>query len=151
VVRFDREVLQGFINPGTFAQTQGIELMSRDGAVTVVPYRQIKAVCFVKDWDGASVMDERREFLGRPKNAGLWIQVRYRDGDTLEGTLTNDLLAVDSTGLTFVPPEANGNTQRVFSPREALSSVAVLGVVGSPLRRRKPAAQAEQIQLFNDE
>ena len=151
MVRFDREVLQGFINPGSFLQSTGVELLSRDGAVSVVPYRQIKAVCFVKDWDGPTVLDERREFLGRPKNAGLWIQVRFRDGDTLEGTVANDLLLMDPAGVTFVPPEANGNSQKVFSPREALVSVAVLGVVGSPLRRRKPAAAVEQINLFNED
>lgn len=151
MVRFDREVLTGFINPGSFAQPAGIELLTRDGTVTTVPYRQVKAVCFVRDWSGANVLEERREFLGRPKSAGLWIRVRFRDGDTLEGTVANDLLLVDSSGLTFVPPEANGNTQRVFSPREAMASVAVLGVIGSPLKRRKAAPPVEQIQLFRDE
>lgn len=151
MVRFDREVLPGFINLATYLQPQGVELLSRDGTVSLIPFRQVKAVCFVKDWDGETVFNERREFLGRPKNAGLWIRVRFRDNDVLEGTVANDLLQVESAGVTFVPPEANGNTQRVFSPREALTAVAVLGVVGSPLRRKKPPAPIEQIQLFNDD
>jgi hypothetical protein len=49
-----------------------------------------------------------------------------------------------------VPPDPYSNNQRVFLPRAALSELQVLGVVGSPLRQRKPKpVPKEQIGLFD--
>jgi len=45
------------------------------------------------------------------------------------------------------PPDSLSNQQRVFVPRESLRSVEVLGVVGSPLKRKK-AGTKEQGELF---
>jgi hypothetical protein len=72
-----------------------------------------------------------------------------RDGEILEGVLANNLLALGPYGFNVVPPDAYSNQQRVFVPRSALSAVQVLGVVGSPLRKRKGKPPArEQIGLF---
>jgi hypothetical protein len=48
------------------------------------------------------------------------------------------------------PPESDANNQRVFVPRQALRSIQVLGVVGSPLRtrRKKAPPSADQPTLF---
>jgi len=51
----------------------------------------------------------------------------------------------------LIPPHPYGAQQRVFLPRAALRSVEVLGVVGSPLKRRKGhAAPEQQIDLFGE-
>jgi hypothetical protein len=155
VIRFDREAMRGYVNAQTYLQPGGIEVLSPDGGVAVVPFRQVKAVCFVKDWDGKPVFSERKEFLGRPKSAGLWIGLKLRDGDRLEGLIANDLLQIEPAGYSLTPPEATGNTNRVFLPREAVAEIKVLGVVGSPLRGRReraqPAAPEEQISLFAED
>jgi hypothetical protein len=50
-----------------------------------------------------------------------------------------------------IPPDPNGNQQRIFVPREAAIAVEVLGVIGSPLRKRKPApVSQDQIRLFDE-
>lgn len=154
VDRFDREPVRGFANPQSFLQPAGCEILTRDGAVNTIPYQQIKTVSFVRDLDSASVLGERREYVARPKTAGLWVAFRFRDGDRLEGLLPNNLQMVDAAGYQFTPPEAAGNTQRVFVPRQALSEVTVLGVVGTALRAKKPKpepAVVEQITLFSED
>jgi hypothetical protein len=52
----------------------------------------------------------------------------------------------------LVPPDSSSNNQRVFAPRAALRSAEILGVVGSPLRRRRraKAVPKEQIGLFDE-
>jgi hypothetical protein len=82
---------------------------------------------------------------------GLWVRLRFRDNDVMEGVMPNNLLQVEQYGFTVVPPDSYGNRQRVFIPRQALRSVEVLGVVGSPLTKRKakPALE-EQIRLFDE-
>ena len=148
--RYDREALAGYLNPSNFQQVSGIELLSADGNVVVVPYAEIKTVSFVRDFD---VSDEnaRRTFLTRPKMGGLWMSFQFRDGEILEGVMPNNLLPVEPYGFTVIPPDPYSNQQRVFIPRAALRSVEVLGVVGSPLKKRKLKIPAkEQIGLFDD-
>ena len=47
ITRFDREPLAGFVNPQSYLQAEGLELLSQGGAVSVVPYAEIKLVCFI--------------------------------------------------------------------------------------------------------
>ena len=147
-VRFDREPVQGFINPQSFLQDGGIELLTTSGAVVVLPYPEVKAVCFVRDFDGGAVWREHRAFSNRPKTEGLWLRLHFRDGDTLEGLISNNLMGLETQGFSVSPPDAN--LQRVFVPRAALTNVQVLGVVGSPLRRpAKPKpGEKEQLKMF---
>ena len=149
--RFDREPLQGYINPLSFLQPGGIELLSEEGKVSLVPYAEIKTIAFVREFGAASPGPERRAFLTRPKTAGLWVSLRFRDGETLEGVMPNNLLQLEHYGFTIIPPDSSSN-QRIFAPRSALVEVEVLGVIGSPLNRRKPKAAAkEQIGLFQED
>lgn len=148
--RFDREALQGYLNPLSFLQVDGVELLSADGNVSLVPYSEIKSIAFVREFDAPAAV-ERRAFQTRPKTAGLWLSLRFRDGETLEGVMPNNLLQVEQYGFTIIPPDSNGNRQRIFAPRTALVEVEVLGVIGSPLTRRKPKPAAkEQIGLFDE-
>ena len=150
VRRFDREALQGYIHPVSFLQPDGVELLSAEGNVSRLPYSEIKTIAFVREFD-AGAEPERRTFQTRPKMAGLWVSLRFRDGETLEGIIPNNLLQVEHYGFTVIPPDPYGNQQRIFAPRAALAGVEVLGVIGSPLNRRKakPAAR-EQIGLFDE-
>lgn len=148
VRRFDRPVLRGYIHPISFLQPEGVELLSEEGNVSVAPYSEIKFISFVREFDAAPE-EERRTFQTRPKMAGLWLSLRFRDGETWEGVMPNNLLQVEQYGFSLIPPDSFGNQQRIFAPRTALVEVQVLGVIGSPLTRRKakPAAK-EQIELF---
>jgi hypothetical protein len=148
--RFEREPLMGFVSPQTYLQPAGVEVLSPGGAVSTIPYEEIKTVSFVKDFDAVAQEPERKIFNNRPKTDGLWVRMVFRDDEVLEGVLANNLLLLEPQGFTVVPPDAYANNQRIFLPRAALKEVQVLGVVGSPLRqRRKPKPEAkEQISLF---
>jgi hypothetical protein len=151
VDRFDRQTLRGFLHPETGYGAEGVEILTPDGNVTIAPYDQIKLLSYVRDWEAPGALADRRQFLARPKAAGLWVVFHFRDGDSMEGVLPNDLLPLDGPGFAFTPPEATRNTQRVFVPRAALERLNVLGVVGSPLRSRQGArreAETRQIGLF---
>ena len=148
--RFDREPLAGFVNPQFYLRPAGVELMSPAGDVTVVPYQDVKNVCFVKDFDVAEPEEARKVFQNRPKTDGLWVRAIFRDNEVMEGILNNNLLQLEPYGFTVVPPDPNSNNQRIFLPRAALKEIQVLGVVGSPLKRRKPKPPAkDQISLFD--
>ncbi len=149
--RFDREPLTGFVNAQTYLQPQGVELLTPGGTLFVVPYSDIKMVCFVRDFDSVEPTQERKVFNSRPKTDGLWVRMHLRDGEVLDGILSNNLLQFSPEGFTVTPPDAYSNNQKLFVPRAALTQVNVLGVVGSPLTRRKPKPAPEgQIRLFEE-
>lgn len=146
VRRFDRESLTGFVNVPSYLQPSAIEILKPDGSLVLLPYEQVKSVCFVKDFDSES--EPGKIFMTRPKLEGVWVRMLFRDGEVLDGMLPNNLLVWDTTGYTVTPPEPDSNNQRIFVPRSALSSIQVLGVVGSPLRAKRKKAQPDQQTLF---
>jgi Family of unknown function (DUF6982) len=148
--RFEKEPVVGHVNPVSYQQPTGIEMLSEQGTAMHVPYPEIRNVAFVRSFD-EKTESTRRIFNTRPKMEGLWVSLEFRDGVVMEGIMTNNLLQVEHYGFTIIPPDPSGNHQRIFVPRAALRSVAVLGVIGSPLRKRKgkPAVK-EQIGLFEE-
>lgn len=149
VRRFEREPILGFVNAQSYLQPSGVEILTPSGALSLVPYSEVKSVCFVRDFDAAEPAADRKIFNTRPKMDGLWVRMKFRDGEVMDGILSNNLLQWESYGFTVIPPDPYSNNQRVFLPRAALSEFHVLAVVGSPLTRRKPKpAPKEQIELF---
>ena len=77
--------------------------------------------------------------------------MQLRDGEVLDGILSNNLLQLAPEGFSVTPPDAYSNNQKLFVPRAALAEIKVLGVVGSPLTRRKPKPVVpDQIGLFEE-
>ena len=150
IARFDREALLGYVNPLTYLRANGVELLTPDGNFAVVGYEEVKTVCFVRDFASAEAPPERKVFTTRPKMSGLWVRAEFRDGDVMDGILSNNLLQIENQGFTLIPPDPYSNNQKIFVPKAALREIQVLGVVGSPLRRRKAQpAPKEQIGLFD--
>jgi hypothetical protein len=148
--RFQKEPLAGYVNPASYLQPAGVELLSALGNLSTVPYEEIKTISFVRDFEGAGETG-RRVFNTRPKMEGLWVSLQFRDGEVMEGIMPNNLLQLEPYGFTVIPPDPYSNQQRVFIPRAAVRSVEVLGVVGSPLKKRKAkAVPKEQIGLFDE-
>jgi hypothetical protein len=148
VVTFaDRTTLQGYLNP-THLPDDPVDVLTTDGEHREVPLKEIRAVYFVRDFTD-DYEPERKAFFSRPKLDGLWVRLKFRDNETLEGVVSNDLLALLDSGIQITPPDLNGAAVRIFVPRSALSEVTVLGVVG--VARRKPAAAVPaQPKLFSE-
>jgi len=150
--RFDRETVTGFVNPRTFLLPEGLEVLSQTGSITVLPYAEVKTVCFVRDFGSAGDEPDQKLFHTRPKVEGLWVRMRFLDGEIMDGLLANNLLQLEPVGFTVVPPNASSNNQRIFVPKTALAEFQVMGVIGSPLRRRKPKEPVEtQLEMFSNE
>lgn len=152
VDRYDRSQVSGFVQAQSLVQGVEVVLLSADGSVLRLPAGQVKTISFVRDFEGPSIWEERREFLARPKAPGLWVELRFRDGSRLEGVIPNDLLLLEGAGVMLTPPDPAGNTQRVFAPKQSLTAASVLGVVGGGRRRApKPRKAPGQITLFGED
>jgi Family of unknown function (DUF6982) len=157
VVRLlDRTPVRGYLDAASLGQSEAIDLLTPEGEHRAIPTEEVKCVYFVREFT-ADFDLERKTFLSRPKLDGLWVRLRFRDEDVLEGIVANDLLGLLNAGVQLTPPDLHGNTLRVFVPRSSLLEMKVLGVVGAGRRAmRKPtgtsseAGQPAQSKLFNE-
>ena len=146
----DRKTIRGFLNPSRLAQAELLDLLSPEGEHQEIALATVRAIYFVRDLK-EDFEPARKSFLSRPKLDGLWVKLRFQDGQALEGVIPNDLLSFLDHGLHLTTPDYNSNTDRIYVPRSALTELTVLGVVG--IARRKPAAAAAfpaQPRLFNE-
>jgi hypothetical protein len=147
VVRFlDRKVLRGYLNPSKLGETDTLELLTPEGEQRNFAVKEVRSIYFVREF-ADDFEPERKAFLSRPKLDGLWVRLKFRDEDTIEGVVPNDLLSLLDRGVQITPPDLHGITLKIFIPRTALTEMTVLGVVG--IARRKPAAPP-QPGLFNE-
>src|SRR5260370_25532860 len=142
--------MSGYLNPGRLGEADPNAVMTPEGEHVEVPLARVRSIYFVREFSD-EFEPERKAFLSRPKLDGLWVKLRFNDGETLEGVVPNDLLSLLDNGLQITSPDLNSSTDRIFVPRAALSEVTVLGVLG--VARRKPATAppgAAQPRLFNE-
>jgi len=139
LVLADRKSLRGYLNPAGLGQLDPVDVLTPEGEHVQLPVAKIRSIYFVREFSD-DFEPKRKAFLSRPKLDGLWVKVRFNDGEVLEGVIPNDLLSLLDNGLRITPPDLNSSTDRIFVPRAALAEVTVLGVVG--IARRKPAAAA---------
>ncbi len=145
----DRKSLRGYLNPTHLGHSDPIDLLTPDGEHEPIPLSKVRSIYFVREFSD-DYEPERKAFLSRPKLDGLWVRLRFLDGEMLEGVVPNDLLSLLDNGLQITPPDLNSTTDRIFIPRSALTEVTVLGVVG--IARRKPPTPppAAQPRLFTE-
>src|SRR5262249_39586825 len=115
-----------------------LDLLTQEGEHEQIALGRIRSLYFVREFNG-DFEPERKAFLSRPKLDGLWIRLRYTDGETLEGVVPNDLLSLLDNGVQLTPPDLSSNTDRIFVPRSA-SSLPPPSLLAAPSLSRPPPA-----------
>ncbi len=147
VRKSDRDSISGFVAPANFVVAGKLELLNTTGNVVAIDLREIKAVYFVREFSDSEVMS-RKTFTTRPRTEGLWVRLKFKDSEVIEGMMPNDLSQNPEEGFLINPPDLRSNTQRVFVPRTSLSAVTVLAVIGAARRRKGGAPDIRQVTLF---
>ncbi len=149
VRKLDRDTVNGYVAPANFLAEGKLEMLNTAGNVLGIDLREIKIVYFVRDFAEAGG-PQRKTFANRPRTEGLWVRLKFKDGEVMEGLMPNDLTQVLAEGFLVNPPDLRGNTQRMFVPRTALAGLTVLGVIGVGRGRKRKAAAADvgQVPMF---
>jgi hypothetical protein len=146
VRKMERDSVNGYVG-ARFVVDGKLELLNTAGNVVLIDLTDIKSVYFVRDFGDVELA--RKTFTTRPRTEGLWVRLRFRDNETIEGTMPNNLATAMPEGFLINPPDTRSNTQRIFVPRSALIELSVLGVIGTPGRKRETAAE-RQVPLFGE-
>jgi hypothetical protein len=150
VRKMDRDALNGYVG-SSFIVDGKLEMLNTSGNVVMIDLSDVKGIYFVREF-GDSEGLVRKTFTTRPRSEGLWVRLRFRDNEVMEGMMPNNLQQMAPEGYYINPPDTRSNTQRIFIPREALTELRVLAVIGGAQRRKKPAAAADirQAEMFQE-
>jgi len=149
VRKMDRDSVSGYVAPSQFIQEGKLELLNTSGTVISIDLREVKGVYFVREF-GDSESLTRKTFPSRPRSEGLWVRLRFKDNEVLEGLMPTDLAQTMPEGFLISPPDQRSNTQRIFVPRAALESLTVLAVIGAARRQRRGAQDQRQVPMFEE-
>ena len=150
VRKIDRDSLNGYVTPANFVREGKLELLNTSGNVVSIELRDIKGVYFVREF-GDSEAPTRKTFSTRPRTEGLWVRLKFKDNEVMEGMMPNDLSVSGGDGFLVNPPDLRSNTQRIFVPRTAIESLTVIAVIGATRRRRKGAPMdLRQVPMFGE-
>ena len=86
VRKHDRDSISGFVSPANFVVEGKLELLNTSGNVVAIDLRDIKAVYFVREFSDTDLM-LRKTFTTRPRTEGLWVRLKFKDSDVIEGIL----------------------------------------------------------------
>jgi hypothetical protein len=150
VRKLDRDSLNGFVSPSNFVHEGKLELLNTAGTVVAIELKEIKGVYFVRDFADSEALP-RKTFTSRPRTEGLWVRLRFKDGEITEAMMPNDLSLTTAEGFLVNPPDLRSNTQRIFVPRTALESLTVLAVIGAAKRQRRGEMDTRQVPMFGEQ
>jgi hypothetical protein len=149
VRKMDRDSVSGYVSPAQIVTDGKVEVLNTAGTVIAVDLKEIKGVYFVREFGEAESL-VRKTFTSRPRAEGLWVRLRFKDSEVLEGLMPADLLQTTPEGFLVNPPDQRSNTQRIFVPRTALESLTVLAVIGASRRARRGAQDQRQVPMFEE-
>ena len=105
-----------------------VQLELASGAKTSVELHQAKALFFVKTLEGRTDYIEVKFFERNPQIEGLWIKIRFKDGEVTEGIVHNSLPFVGESGFFLRPPDPHSNNRVVYVVKAFLTDFRVLGI-----------------------
>ncbi len=103
VRKMDRDSVNGYVGAAFIADGK-LELMNTAGNVVAIDLHEVKGVYFVREFGDPESLT-RKTFTSRPRVEGLWVRLRFRDNEIIEGMMPNDLLQEGDEGFSIIPPD----------------------------------------------
>jgi len=93
-----------------------------------VPLESLKALFFVKTFEGRKEYKEVKFFDKNPPIKGLWVRVEFSDHESLEGVVQNSIHYLVHPGFFLKPPDPQSNNAILYVVKSSLVDFRVLGV-----------------------
>ena len=123
------EELEGLLIQGTRRLPDVLRLRSVDGeTMQEVPTDKVKAVFFVKSFDGQGAMHDLKFLSHAPMVHGIWVQLQFKDGEIMEGIVLNGMHHLVEPGFFVHPTDPDANNSLIYVLKSSLADFRVLGV-----------------------
>lgn len=134
VIRYaEGTLLRGYVSSADEAalwsgQAESAVVQTIDGKRAEIRPEEIKAVFFVKSFEGSPDYSEFKVFTNRPSGKGVWVRVHFQDGEIMEGVAPNCLNTYTKSAFYMTPPDPGSNNQAVLVSKQYLREMHVLGL-----------------------
>lgn len=134
VVRYaDGTTLRGYFSAEDFQllKIDSLNLLSiRDitGESKAVAVSSLKAIFFVKSFEGTTDYSEFKVFTHQPSGKGVWVRVSFRDGEIMEGIAPNAISTFAGPVFSLTPPDPRSNNETVIVSKQCLKEMQILGL-----------------------
>ncbi len=123
----DGKVIPGFANEDRIKKT--LKIINQQGKEETFSMDKLKAVFFVKDFQGNSEYDEIKFLNKQSVSSMIWVRVEFFDGEVLEGKIPNNMELISSPGFYLSPSDQDTNNRRVWVVKSALKNFTILNPV----------------------
>jgi len=106
-----------------------VQLVDAKGNAQEFPLADLKAVFFVRDFEGNRDYREVRFFRKEGSAGWLWVEVVFTDGEIMEGRMRNNLSLLDPRGVYLWLSDEGANNEVVFVVRSAVREFRILGTI----------------------
>ncbi len=120
----DGEVIPGFANQDRIKTT--LKIITQQGKEQTFSLNKLKAVFFVKDFQGNPEYDEIKFLNKQSVSSMIWVRVEFFDGEVLEGKILNNMELISSPGFFLSPSDQDTNNKRVYVVKSALKNFTVM-------------------------
>lgn len=134
IVRYvDGSMVRGYIlaedaDPLHNDVSDDIAVRRVDGEVERIEMGKIKAIFFVKTFEGSRRYSEFKVFTHQPNGKGVWVRVQFEDGEMMEGIAPNSLDTYTGHVFSLTPPDPKSNNERVLVSKQCLKQMQILGL-----------------------
>ena len=98
------------------------------GKVEDVEVSGLKAIFFVKTFEGSQDYSEFKVFTQQPSGKGVWVRVHFHDGEVMEGIAPNSLGTFAGKVFSLTPPDPQSNNETVIVSKNCLKDMQILGL-----------------------
>jgi hypothetical protein len=106
-----------------FHEQDHVEVTPQDGETCNVDLKRVKAVFFVKDFQGDPSYGERKEFAADSPTFGDGVRIVFADGEILLGRAMG--YRPEEKGFYLQPADPRSNNKMIFVPVGALQEIQV--------------------------
>lgn len=96
--------------------------------VEEIPTKDIKAVFYVNTFEGDSDHKQLNFHSRAPVAQGIWMRLKFRDGEVMEGIVYNSLRYLIDPGFFLLPTDPDSNNRLVYVMKSWLVDHRVLGM-----------------------
>ena len=93
-----------------------------------IDLKNAKAVFFVKSFEGDKQKNPVRFYANGPSVHGIWVEIRFHDGEVVEGVINNSLHHLIEDGFLMSPSDPESNNEVIYVLKSSIQNYRVLGV-----------------------
>ena len=141
VIQFGSRMVKGYLDspawntiedlldnaPHASPETFRIRHLESD-VVEEIAIKDVKAVFYVNSFDGDSTHNNLNFHTRAPIVHGIWMRLKFLDGEVMEGIVYNSLRYLVDPGFFLMPTDPGSNNKLVYVLKSWIADHRVLGV-----------------------